>query len=277
MARREPETSRERNRALATIVTALRTSSDAEVADILHQIRAGEALDVIADSLKGNMTLPARSDSQSLEGDFADIMGIPTINQSGDTRQFGHTSTLGLVPSEDDVPFHTDIPTETWTRVTRDRELVGHLMGLYFCWQHPFYVVFSKECFLYDMARSRPKYCSPLLVNALLACACGFSDRPEARVDPAKPETAGDQFFAEAKRLLFEDERSSLTTVQALALMSLREGSCGRDSSGYQYAGRCMRMALELGLHLCFAGSRLSPTEIEVRKITFWGCFTVDT
>lgn len=266
--------------AWAPIVDAIRQGSDAEVADIVHHIRAGERLETIAESLKEDVSLLGRSGSHSLETDLADIVGTTKVGRSGETRVFGHTSSLGLVPNDDEFPAHPDARTETWTKVTRDAELVEHLMSLYFCWQHPFYVLFSQECFRHDMARGRPKYCSSLLVNAILACACLFSDRPQALADVENPRTAGDHFFAEARRLLFADERSSLTTVQALGVMSIREAICSRDSAGYRYAGRCMRMALELGLHLCFngAGARtLTPTEIEVRKITFWGCFNFDT
>ena len=278
--KRDIETLRERNGALGIIVASIRSSSDSEVADIVRQIRADENLDTIADSLRKNMLLPRRSDSHSLEGDFSDLIGKAFVSRSGETRHFGHTSSLGLVSHEEVHPVRNIIPSEAWTEVTRDAALVGHLMGLYFCWQHPVFVLLSKECFLHDMSKGRTKYCSPLLVNALLSVACGLSDRPEFRTDPDDPKTAGDSFHAEAKRLLFEDEHSSLTTVQALALMGLREVSCGRDSSGFHLMGRCMRMAIELGLHLTSVSSEdaaLSPTEIEVRKITFWGCFALDT
>ena len=271
---------RERNGALGIIVASIRSSSDSEVADIVQQIRADENLEAIADSLKKNMLLPIRSDSHSLEGDLSDIIGKSLLSRSGETRHFGHTSSLGLVSHEEGQPIRNLIPSEAWTRVTRDAALVGHLMGLYFCWQHPVFVLLSKECFLHDMSKGRTKYCSPLLVNALLSVACGLSDYPELRTDPNDSKTAGDSFYAEAKRLLFDDEHSSLTTVQALALMGLREVSCGRDSSGFHLMGRCMRMAIELGLHLATVSSEtsaLSLTEIEVRKITFWGIFTLDT
>ncbi len=278
--KRDIQTLRERNSALGIIVASIRSSSDAEVADIVQQIRADENLEAIAESVKRNMPIPDRSDSQTLEGDFSDLMGKPAQDEAGETRHYGHSSNLGLVPYGDEMPLRHTVSTESWTRITRDAEFVGHLMGLYFCWQHPFYVLFSKECFLHDMAQGRSKYCSPLLVNALLAAACTFSDRPEARTNPSDPHTAGDHFFAEARWLLYQNERSTLTTVQALAIMGVREATCGRDSSGYQYAGRCIRMGLELGLHLCFktAGNNaLTPTEIEVRKITFWGCFALET
>ena len=274
--KRDIATLRERNGALGVIVASIRTSTDSEVADIVQQIRADENLEAIADSINKNMTLPCRSNSHTLEGDLSDVMGKRTLDGSGETRHFGHTSSLGLVSDGEQLSRNYTV-SNAWTTVTRDTGFVGHLMELYFCWQHPFYVVLSKECFVHDMSKGRSKYCSPLLVNALLAIACGFSDRPEARMNPLKPKTVGDHFFAEARRLLFEDEHSSLTTVQALALMGLREASCGRDSNGFQYAGRCIRMALELGLHLSFTAEDLTPTEIEVRKITFWGCFTLDT
>lgn len=278
--KRDIETLRERNGALGIIVASIRSSSDLEVADIVQQIRADENLEAIADSLRKNMLLPRRSDSHSFEGDLSDIIGKSFLSQSGETRHFGHTSSLGLVSHEEAQPIRNLIPPESWTRVTRDAALVGHLMSLYFCWQHPVFVLLSQECFLHDMSKGRTKYCSPLLVNALLAVACGLSNRPELRTDPDDSKTAGDSFDAEAKRLLFENEHSSLTTVQALAMMGLREVSCGRDSSGFHLMGSCMRMAIELGLHLGSVSSEnsvLSPTEIEVRKITFWGCFTLDT
>ena len=89
--------------------------------------------------------------------------------------------------------------------------------------------------------------------------------------------TAGDEFFAEARRQLDGMEQPSLTTVQALAIMSIREMSHGRESSGYHYAGRAVRMALELGLHLSVVSTGLQVAEIEVRKLTFWGVFCLET
>ena len=275
--KRDIEALKEQNGALGVIVASIRSSTDSEVADIVQQIRADENLETIADSLKRNITLPERSDLKCAEGDLSNLIGHPSSDESGVIKHFGSTSNLGLV-NTDPSPL-TLQTTEAWTTVTRDFALVEHLMSLYFCWSHPFYVLFSKEIFLHDMAKGRNKYCSPMLVNALLSVACSLSDRPEARTNPADPRTAGDHFFAEAKRLLDSSEASNITTVQALALMGLREAGCDRDSSGYSYAGRCMRMAIELGLHLCFGADnkRFSPTEFEVRKITFWGLFTYDT
>ena len=266
------------NDALGIIVASIRSSTDAEVADIVQQIRADEDLDSIADSLKKSVTLPERSGAKFAERELSNIIGRPSIDASGVVKHYGHTSSLGLVSDGESPPTHLQT-TEVWTKVTRDTAFVEHLMNLYFCWANPGFLMFSKELFLDDMAKCQSKYCSPLLVNALLAFACAYSDRPEAREDPCDPNTTGDHFFAEARQLLNENDSSQLTTVQALAIMGVREASRGRDSSGFQYVGRCVRMLIELGLHLSFASAsdKISPTELEARKITFWGCFINDT
>lgn len=276
--KRDIEALKGQNDALGIIVASIRSSTDTEVAEIVQQIRADEDLDSIAESLKKNVVLPERSGAKSAEGELSNLIGRPSIDALGVVKHFGHTSSLGLVSDREASPMHLQT-SEVWTRVTRDTAFVEHLLSLFFCWVHPTYVLFSKELFLDDMGKGRSKYCSPLMVNALLALACGYSDRPEAREHPSDPMTSGDHFFTEAKRLLNENESSNLTTVQALALMGLREASFGRDSSGFQYAGRCVRMLIELGLHLSFASAsdKISPTELEARSITFWGCFMNDT
>jgi hypothetical protein len=195
---------------------------------------------------------------------------------------------MSLVPEDDSNDARALAPaaaasppaSPTWTSVTHDLAFVEHLLDLYFRWSHSFYVIFSRECFYKDFRSGRDKYCSPLLVNAMLAYGCHFTDDPAARTDPANFRTAGDHFFDEARRLLYENEASALTTVQALCVMAMREPSAGRDSSGFAYIGRAMRMAIEMGLHLKDSASPamgLTPSENEVRKVTFWGCFTVDT
>ncbi|KAF2809283.1 uncharacterized protein BDZ99DRAFT_443474 [Mytilinidion resinicola] len=269
------------------VVASIRSLPESEIQDIIHQIRRDDNLDSLAESLRRVVTLPPKLESQtsSLEGDLAVLIGKPALTKSGVSRHYGHTSSLGLVREDENYTQpNTTLPAppnvDTWTTVTSDTKFLYHLFELYFKWSHPFYVLFSRECFYKDFRTGRQKYCSPLLVNAICAYACHSSDEPLARTDPSNPRTAGDHFFAEARRLLFEDESPRLTTVQALAVMGLREPSAGRDSSGFMYAGRCMRMAVELGLHLNYSSSAnlgLTRSEIEVRKVTFWGCFTFDT
>jgi hypothetical protein len=274
------------------IINSLRQLPEDHVYELIQHIRKDPNLDIstLADTWRKNVTLTPSTpvEVQSLESDLSVLLGKPSVTMTGQSRHFGTSAGLGLVPEEENFgggrPRTNSVKLErqgsTWTTVTDDILFVEKLLELYFTWSHPFFVLFSRECFYKDFRSGRDKYCCSLLVNAICAYACHLTDDPAGRTDPENFRTAGDHFFAEARRLLFEDETPSLTTVQALCIMSMREPSTGRDSSGFGYSGRCMRMCIELGLHLNYGANTtlgLTPSEVEVRKVTFWGCFTVDT
>lgn len=276
--------------AAQSLVRALRSLPESEAIELVNVLRKEPSPDLtaIAEAWKKSGTLPCTpaGEGVSLENELSLLIGKPARTKSGHSRHYGHTSSLGLVPEDENYTFspsarhQTDHHGGTWTNVTNDLPFVKRLLDLYFQWSHPSYVILSREAFFRDFWEGRSKYCSPLLVNAILAYACHFSNEPEARTDPNDSRTAGDHFFAEARRLLYEDETPCLTTTQALCVMAIREPSAGRDSSGFMFIGRCMRMIVELGMHLDITNSpelELTPSEIEIRKITFWGCFIVDT
>lgn len=166
-------------------------------------------------------------------------------------------------------------PPEMWTNITNDGNLVQHLLALYFCWEYPAFASLSKEHFLLDFQAGRHRYCSPILVNALLALGCRFSTHPMIRANPDNPYSSGDHFFKEAHRLLNQEtDLHSLTTIQALGIMSIREASCGRDSESFYYAGQSIRLAIEMGLHR--VQDEGSEDELAVQSATFWGAFALD-
>lgn len=169
--------------------------------------------------------------------------------------------------------------THRWTTVSANEHFVDHVMALYFCWEYPTFASLNKEYFLEDYRSGTTRYCSSLLVNSILALGCRFSNQPEARLDPNNGNTAGDHFFKEALRLLeLEHDRHSLTTIQALGLMSLREASCGRSSESLYLSGQSIRLAIEIGLHKVSQDGSGKRAEIdqEVRSATFWGAFSLD-
>lgn len=168
------------------------------------------------------------------------------------------------------------VPPGTWTTVTSDAGLVQHLLALYFCWEYPTFASLSKEHFLKDFAEGRPRFCSPILVNALLALGCRFSRQPNTRSNPDDPHTSGNHFFKECQRLFYQEEdHHKLTTIQALGIMSIREASCGRDSESWYYAGQSIRLAIEMGLHRLQDDGR-DDDESAVQAATFWGAFALD-
>lgn len=163
----------------------------------------------------------------------------------------------------------------SWTSITGDINLVRHLLALYFYWEYPTFAPLSKEHFLRDFHYGRYRYCSPTLVNALLALGCRFSTRPATRANPSDPHSSGDHFFKEAQRL-FSHERNhhSLLSIQTLGIMSIRKASCGRDSKSCYYAGQSIRLAVEMGLHR--VRNKRDESELVVQAATFWGAFALN-
>ena len=181
--------------------------------------------------------------------------------------------------------FNHDQGVESWTTVTSDVHIVEHLLALYFCWEYPTFASLSKEHFMEDFRGGNPRYCSSLLVNALLALGCRFSDQPIARANPDDTKSTGDHFFAEAMKLLeAEEDHRILTTIQAIGVMSIREASCGRVKESLFLSGQSIRLAVEMGLHLeaevgdedDTAQNLAEEVDDAVRQATFWGAFSLD-
>ena len=276
--KRDIQSLQEQNDALDVIVASLRSLPEEEAISVFHSLRGDTSPDTLANTLRNNVRLPLNFAPQTLEADIARQISpsslIPKIEiKTLDIPSHG-SSDATTSDSSNATPVET---SAVWFKAPQDSEFVEHLLNLYFCWIHPYYQFFSHGHFIHDMSRGRTAYCSAMLINALLSIACQYSDRRTARTDGNTLSTAGNHFFAEAKRLLDETEIPSLTTVQALGIMSVREASQGRDSNGYQYAGRCVRMALEMGLHLSATGTGMRPSEAEVRRVTFWGVFNLET
>ncbi|KAG6004022.1 hypothetical protein E4U43_000810 [Claviceps pusilla] len=212
------------------------------------------------------MSVPHRSRVAS----WAESMPMDQMAEHGDREYWG----LEQVLTHKDEP-EMKTPPRTWTGITDDIHLVQHLLALYFCWEYPTFASLSKEHFLQDFRDGRHRYCSSILVNALLALGCRFSTQPMTRANPDDPYTSGDHFFKEAQRLFHQEtDHHNVTTIQALGIMSIREASCGRDSESWYYAGQSIRLAVEMGLHTLQDG--LDEDDLAVQSATFWGAFALD-
>jgi Fungal specific transcription factor domain len=283
-----------------------------EVAALVHQIRTCDSLDDVAESILANeksleedededdeslfSSLPQNpGDPPTFEAELSGKMGELQV-EDGAVRFIGGTSNLIFLGSEVLEEPAADLsvyeqhpePLTSWTEVTKDTELIVHLMNMYFTWHYPYFTTLSRSLFYRDFLRGKvsngygrkPVYCTSLLVNAMLALGCHFTSWPAGRENPDDAASAGDHFFKEAKRLIIENdeyETPRLTTVQALALMSVREAGCGREAKGWVYSGMSFRMAYDMGLNLdSRKGTTLDEAEIDARRITFWGCFLFD-
>ncbi|KAL9046813.1 MAG: hypothetical protein Q9214_000455, partial [Letrouitia sp. 1 TL-2023] len=299
-----------RNSTLQTLIQAILNYPEHEVPELIRQIRTCESLDDVAESiLARGHGLEEEEEPESPITENGSLTGIPRFEkelsgkigqlrlENGSVSFVGGTSNLiFLGSSTDGSQFMASSaeqyqqqadPITSWTEVTNDPELIAHLINLYFTYHYTYFTTLSKGLFYRDFLLGKPpsennrkyEYCTPLLVNAILTLGCHFTSWPAARSDSNDSATTGDHFFKEAKRLILENdehEKPRLATVQALALMSVREAGCGREGKGWVYSGMSFRMASDLGLNVDSGTSTLDEQEIDARKITIWGCFLFD-
>ncbi|KAH1995708.1 hypothetical protein KXV80_006557 [Aspergillus fumigatus] len=289
---------------LITDARALLNYDEEDAFDLVRQIRSCDSLEDVAESIvsrdKGptpGEVFPSGDESSTHEDQFVSTLAgrMGELMLDGSRKYIGGTSNLIFLPSGSDLnEFDSSLKgrpldrsheysVSRWTRVTDDEQLISHLMTMYFTWHYPFFTTIPKDLFYRDYVRGvSSQYCSSLLVNAMLALGCHFSSWKGARADPSNSATAGDHFFKEAKRLVLENdehENAKLCTVQALALLSVREAGCGREGKGWVYSGMSFRMAFDLGLNLdsnSLGTRKLADEELDARRITFWGCFLFD-
>jgi hypothetical protein len=65
-----------------------------------------------------------------------------------------------------------EVKPSKWTSVSSNDLLLRKLLEGYFMYEYPWQFIFHKDYFLEDMLSAGSNFCSPLLVNALLAKAC---------------------------------------------------------------------------------------------------------
>lgn len=303
------------NSTLQTLMNAILNYKEYEVPELIRQIRASENLNDVAKAIssKNNAVIDDGEEYESpVSDDNTMLTGVPKFEmelsgkmgelrlENGSLQFLGGTSNLLFLRSgsigedattsaEDSNQYYTkeEDAVLSWTEVTKDSKLVIHLIHMYFTWHYTYFTTLSKSLFHRDFvlgkpasdSRQRTRYCSSLLVNAMLALGCHFTSWEASREVHRNSATAGDHFFREAKRLIMRDgewENPRLTTVQALALMSVREAGCGREAKGWVYSGMSFRMAYDLGLNVDSGSSNRSDDEIDARKVTIWGCFLFD-
>ncbi|KAH6856616.1 fungal-specific transcription factor domain-containing protein [Chaetomium sp. MPI-CAGE-AT-0009] len=310
--REKTDSMKARNSTLQVLIEAILNASEDDVPAIVRKIRTCDSLDAVAESILRNEVEDGDTDGAEGHTDDEDAANQPVEGErelarkmgelrleNGSVRYIGGTSHLiylgdqtdDIDEPESDGYLSIEEPTTSWTEVTKDSQLIIHLINMYFDWHYTYFATLSKSLFYRDFLKGKPQgqprttvYCTPLLVNVMLALGCHFTSVAGAFAVPGDSRTKGDHFFAEAKRLIVENDeyaKPKLTTVQALALMSVREAGCGREANGWVYSGMSFRMAQDIGLNLNLGGAAkdkgsLDEQEVDARRITFWGCFLFD-
>ncbi|KAL3448235.1 hypothetical protein BJX65DRAFT_317464 [Aspergillus insuetus] len=142
------------------------------------------------------------------------------------------------------------VPAQPWTSLTDDSDYVSHLISLYFSWDHPVHSWIERDLFLRDMEAGSIEclFCSPFLVNAILAVACAHLD-PATTGDlpPGNILPDGPAFSNEAKKLLDQDQgRISLTNFQGRCDLYISLWARGKHMAGWQYLVEITSCATQL-------------------------------
>ncbi|KXG54107.1 Transcription factor [Penicillium griseofulvum] len=180
-----------------------------------------------------------------------------------------------------DIPLF-EVPAKPWTKVTDDDYLVSHLVSLYFTWDHPCSQFLDQRIFLEHMKRGHRKsdFCTPILVNSLLAMASAYSDSPDVLSIPENVFSRGQKFFNEAQRLWeVEDDDHDLPNIQALLLMCCVFKNQGRVRKSWMMLSQAVQLARDTGLFDSPAvpKNKVSPETERVRTITAWGVFNMSS
>ncbi|KAL2211360.1 hypothetical protein CC79DRAFT_198480 [Sarocladium strictum] len=172
-------------------------------------------------------------------------------------------------------PPTTAAAPEAWTSLTSDPFLIRHLLALYFCWEYPLFTPLSREHFMKDFHDGRHRFCSPLLVNAMLALGSTWDAQHTPGTQALGINPHSDRFYEESMRLLKQkSDRRSLATIQALGIISMWEISRGRDLESRYHSVQSVRLAIDMGLH---RKTDDGDGDLHyVQSLTFWGAFSLD-
>ncbi|KAH6629274.1 hypothetical protein C7974DRAFT_184026 [Boeremia exigua] len=279
---------------------ALRTRDRCDVGAIVQQVRSGADADTILKRIRtGDLLLQlALAPETRYRYEFPYLREIPAFLLTPD-NPYSNTVIHEYTPRRSDsddqtsmtpinvsrygsaywTPHHAAryvdanlerVKPSMWTSVSSDDSLMREMLGLYFGNEYQGAPFFQKDYFLEDMAAGRRQYCSPLLVNAILAVACHSYTSHKDRVEFWNCDTLCYRFLAESRRFLeLELLKPTLTTVQALLLLQIVACFNGADGVGYHvYMTQAVKMAIKLRLleDLTNAGRK----EQNARNFTAW-------
>jgi hypothetical protein len=185
-------------------IERLKMTQEPEALGLLRLLRQGVIVDSILQQMQGgDLLLQSRlSPETRFRYDFPYQKQMPTALQVK-TNPYLYTllyeaAYLGAQPSLKEVkdfpssdPNHPaapyikpyaastlvdprldDIKPSAWTNVSSDDAFLRTVLHLYLQYEYHFLSGFHRELFLDDMLSGSQQYCSPLLVNAVLALAC---------------------------------------------------------------------------------------------------------
>lgn len=210
----------------------------------------------------------------------------PIFNEPSSSSQETRTPPSSSIPHPSDCytkpysavtllePLLTDANISRWTSVPLTPAFLQRLMQTYLLHSWPVFTHFHKGLFLLDLRAGRRRFCSSLLVNAVLAASCHVTPELSRRSEYWDPTNYGYLFLAETRRLLeLEGDRDRLTTIQALLVLNQTINEQAMDEISHGYLVQAVSMAKRMGL-LEPVASPISADWRVAREFTAWAVFS---
>ncbi|KAI2897588.1 hypothetical protein CBS63078_7910 [Aspergillus niger] len=269
--KRKIEKLEEERNDLLQLIKTLQNSSDAKAMQVLNLIRSKTPLSKIKLYIDKNISEPERETAPSL----AEIYNQTSMLENGNKRTYSHRALT--IQRLVDIPVYR-IPAAPWTSVTESDDFVSHLISLWLTWSYPFYNWIDRELFLRDAQEGKlnSQFCSPFLVNCILAEACFHFDYPEAYADPNNPDSRGIHFYEEARKLYEKIEgRLDMPTIQGCGVLFVCMAIMGKDRMGWWYLGQVRSMAEEYAKKHPNSPSDTPTRESRAIDNTIWGIYNL--
>ncbi|KAJ5938124.1 hypothetical protein N7454_004466 [Penicillium verhagenii] len=231
--KRKLDSYQEKASLLDRLVATLQETSKTRAAQILNLIRSNASLEEVQLFLDDFIE---RSKVEKTPELVEICSGVRDLNESQKRAALARLHPKRL---SDIVLFQ--VPAAPWTSVTKDNEFVSHLISMWFSWTHPFLNWIDRDLFIRDMQSGNldSEFCSPFLVNIILADACPFSDYPEAYAVAGQAWSRGLQFYKEAKQHLDQSNgKVTVPYVQGLGVLYACTCMMGKDRTGWIYLGQ---------------------------------------
>jgi hypothetical protein len=132
-----------------------------------------------------------------------------------------------------------------WTAVPLNDSMAAGAISFYLETEHTTHGLFDADLFIHDLASGERSFCSPLLVNAVLAWSCqSYWAVEAAAADFRLP------LFQEARRLWdHEEHRNTLTCVAAAHLMSMTATCQAKDDLSNHFIQEAIDIGRQMGLY----------------------------
>ncbi|KAF6810298.1 nitrogen assimilation transcription factor nira [Colletotrichum musicola] len=247
------------------VLEMLRASRDGVSNDILQQLQHSEHLDEAIQAIADASLLLPRPGSRRAEAEASEN---PVLEAAGPTRGSAPrrlTGSSGGSPvsiTAETPDAGVVLPVSRWTTVSQDDGLLTTLIDHFWTWDDTLSRLIDRDVLLAELTATGPeplrpdqqtrRFCSPLLVNALLAVSCLHATR---KLTNSREDLIGlAQSFADHAFDLLEAESawSSLTLLQAAAILWVYASSEGSHRSRVRVANLTGLMqrawaSLELG------------------------------